>query len=506
MSITRDKLIHLIGDDNVYQAVSLFCLVLVWGSTLIFYNSLAIFENPPYISMYPDYYISFHKLTPYDCQLEYQIFSVDHYSWVNNFHIECDKIKIGLFGLVNSAGFLFGSLTFFLIKKIFNLKILVLSSIIAYIFSCLSIPFYFTYQTVLISLFLCGLFGFYCNIGLLLLVEDTLSKKKRIAFFGITFLGVKCIAYIYIPLVFTYNLEIYKLYYFISGQLLIAFFFILLFFFNSPMDYNKPNQKEKLIKILKGIASINKRLDEFNNAINKEGAYIMNDTTDGGEYLLDSITNKERINGWSLCKDSRLRYQFIIICFLSLATRGMYRGISIYCKYINNSILLVLSYLYPSELVILVVITLLMSCNLSRKITFFILYGILALSFILNYFMEPHILLHLYIFNSIYRFCLIGLLIVLYAYSNDLYPETIRVIGLGINFAFAMIGEMSMSMIIEFIDEQLVNIGYIILSCLCFLLGVFLKKSEVNEKEEIKNEVETMDAPALPLEDSINYE
>ena len=94
----------------------------------------------------------------------------------------------------------------------------------------------------------------------------------------------------------------------------------------------------------------------------------------------------------------------------------------------------------------------------------------------------------------------------LYAYSNDLYPETIRVIGLGINFAFAMIGEMFMSMIIEFIDEQLVNIGYIILSCLCFLLGIFLKKSEVNEKEEIKNEVETMDAPALPLEDSINYE
>ena len=83
------------------------------------------------------------------------------------------------------------------------------------------------------------------------------------------------------------------------------------------MDYNKPNQKEKLIKILKGIASINKRLDEFNNAINKEGAYIMNDTTDGGEYLLDSITNKERINGWSLCKDSQLRLQFIIICFLS---------------------------------------------------------------------------------------------------------------------------------------------------------------------------------------------
>ena len=50
------------------------------------------------------------------------------------------------------------------------------------------------------------------------------------------------------------------------------------------MDYNKPNQKEKLIKILKGIASINKRLDEFNNAINKEGAYIMNDTTYGGDF------------------------------------------------------------------------------------------------------------------------------------------------------------------------------------------------------------------------------
>lgn len=184
----------------------------------------------------------------------------------------------------------------------------------------------------------------------------------------------------------------------------------------------------------------------------------------------------------------------------------MYRGISIYCKYINNSILLVLSYLYPSELVIIVLSTQLMSCNFSRKITFLILYGILALSFILNYFMEPHILLHLYIFNSIYRFCLIGIIIVIYAYSNDIYPEKIRVVGLGINFAFAMIGEMSMSMIIEFIDEKIVNIGYIILSCLCIVLGLFLKKSEVNENEEIKDEIETMDAPALPLEDSINYD
>ena len=68
-----------------------------------------------------------------------------------------------------------------------------------------------------------------------------------------------------------------------------------------------------------------------------------------------------------------------------------------------------------------------------------------------------------------------------------------------------MIGEMSMSRIIEFIDEKLVNIGYIILSCLYILLGLFLKKSEINEKEEIKDEIETMDAPALPLEDSINY-
>ena len=146
----------------------------------MFYNSLAIFENPPDISMKQDYYFGFHKLTPYDCQLEYQIFSCDHYSWVNNFHIECNKIKISSFGLVNSAGFLFGSLTFFLIKKVFTLKILVLSSIIAYILSLLSIPFYFTYQTVLISLFLCGLFGFYCNIGLFLLVEDTLTKKREL--------------------------------------------------------------------------------------------------------------------------------------------------------------------------------------------------------------------------------------------------------------------------------------------------------------------------------------
>ena len=79
------KLIRLIGDDNLYQYLSLISLVLVWGSTLIVYNIDANFN----------------------CQLQYEDFGEEHYNWIKALKIECDNSNGKLLTLSKLSLFLY---------------------------------------------------------------------------------------------------------------------------------------------------------------------------------------------------------------------------------------------------------------------------------------------------------------------------------------------------------------------------------------------------------------
>ena len=84
----------------------------------------------------------------------------------------------------------------------------------------------------------------------------------------------------------------------------------------------------------------------------------------------------------------------------------------------------------------------------------------------------------------------------IYSYINDIYPEEIRWLGFIINYVFAKIGEMSLSMICENVDQYYVNFGYIVLCCSCLFLGYFLKDSNGYEKEGI-NDINFYEAAGL---------
>lgn len=475
------KLIRLIGDDNLYQYLSLISLVLVWGSTLIVYNIDANFN----------------------CQLQYEDFGEEHYNWIKALKIECDNTKIGKIGLMNCAGFCLGALTFFLIKKVFALKMIAMLSIIGYSTCFLFMYFVSNYKELPNYLLLSGIFGFYANISLLILVEQTLSRTSRIFFFGISLLCSQYIAYFYVLLWIRYKIEIQTVHLLIIGEIIIALLFILIFCYNSPIEYIHSKEKDKLIDVLTGIAFINGKLDELNKEINNKDSTLLNDViNEGTDTLLNNINNIEPINGWSFLKKAELRYPFLLFCFLSLVIRGIYRGIAISNKHIINNYILDLSFFYTIECFAFIFIAQLMIARFSRKKFYFFLFGLLTSSFILFSLFKPVKILPLNIFICIDRFCLCGLLIVIYSYINDIYPEEIRWLGFIINYVFAKIGEMSLSMICENVDQYYVNFGYIVLCCSCLFLGYFLKDSNGYEKEDSSLcNTKSINSPELPLLD-----
>ena len=131
-----EKLIKLSGDKNLYQYLALFIVALLWGNASTIFISLPLLEDPPVVQYINKTGHLINDTMNYDmCKWEDNYTIIEHhkYSWISDFHLECDEYKTGLLGSMNSFGYMVGSFTFSFVTKQFSTKTTILGSIIAYI-------------------------------------------------------------------------------------------------------------------------------------------------------------------------------------------------------------------------------------------------------------------------------------------------------------------------------------------------------------------------------------
>ena len=504
-----EKLIKLSGDKNLYQYLALFIVALLWGNASTIFISLPLLEDPPVVQYTNETGHLINDTMNYDmCKWEDNYTIIEHhkYSWISDFHLECDEYKTGLLGSMNSFGYMVGSFTFSFVTKQFSTKTTILGSIIAYIIIILAMNIFRTYYVILISMIFTGLLADFINLSSLVLVEETVCKERRAIFSSIIGIAFTIGAIIYFPLFAIFE-RWYVVFYFLAGIFLINGILVHLFLYNSPRVYMKSNQRDTMLSILRGMAKINGRLDEFNTAI---------ETTEYKE-ILESLSNddtkkdnetlnekkKKKINGWAFFKYPSIRYTFLIFCLMFYVTSGIYSGITLSIKLLGGNIYLNMAFSYFVESVSSLGAGLLMDSTFGRKVSLLSMYILAALCLITNQIVKSENEIFQLIISLAFRFCISAICVVFYSYTLELYPAPIRSTGFGINMTCGEIGGFTTSLIVELVKEKYVQIGYITMCSICAFLGFFLKETAGQPMEETIKEIEEEELPQteVPLKE-----
>ena len=514
-----EKIISLAGNKNHYQYFTLIVIVFLWINCNFIAIVLPFIEREPIIN-YQDKegYHSKETLTNEICDkiedyygdYNYTVVESFNYSWVIEYHIECNKFDVGLIGSFAFIGNTAGGLVFSVINKIFShKKILIISSFgfCLAVFLCTIVRDYKYFLYLLFSETFIGLFGNCLCYSSLVIVQEIVSNDKRSTFSSIINLGYSLCGILY-SLAFLYLQEWRKVFFVLIGGSGIALILIWIFIYDSPRGYINSKNYKKTMEILEGIASFNGKLDEFRESIKldeyqdilnaikgeepikitggekneenmKEEKEIgnINDSkipdiatslisTEKGEEAKKQSddSNKENqgnkkkdktINIYSLFKYPSIRYKFLILNILWIGTRAAFNGISISSKSFPGNFYLNIIVLYIIESVSYCVSGVLIDIQkIGRKGALWIQYFIIIVVLLILAFVELDTIPAL-ILNYISRFCAAGIEVIYYTYSLEVYPTPVRSIAFGVNATFGNGGSILAPLLLEFLPNGL---------------------------------------------------
>ena len=296
-----EKIIELAVNEHRYQYFTLCVMIFVWINCNFLSCVLPFLEREPIVN-YTDSNGVFHEevtLTSDICSeldgREYQVVESFGYSFASEFHIECsstDISNIGSFVFIgNSAGALIFS---FLSKLISHKKIIIIASfgfcISTFISTIVKSHTYF-YGLLVCEIFM-GLFGNCLCFSSLVIAEEIVSNKKRSLFSSLINVGYSFCGIIYTLLFLAFK-DWRKVFYILIGATCLALILIWIFIYDSPRVYIESENHKKAMEILEGIASFNRKLEEFREKI-KQDTYQEILGIKEGEYIFN--TNKENNN------------------------------------------------------------------------------------------------------------------------------------------------------------------------------------------------------------------
>ena len=164
-------------------------------------------------------------------------------------------------------------------------------------------------------------------------------------------------------------------------------------------------------------------------------------------------TENKKINIWSLCKYSSLRYKFIFLNILWIGTRAAFNGVSISSKSLKSNFYVNITALFILESISYFVIDIIIDIKkLGRKGTLLILYSSVIIIFVLLAFLKLNIAGSLAL-NYIARFICAGIDVIYYTYTTELYPTLIRSLAFGINTGFGNLGSIAAPYLLEFLKK-----------------------------------------------------
>ena len=167
----------------------------------------------------------------------------------------------------------------------------------------------------------------------------------------------------------------------------------------------------------------------------------------------NKLVKKQSINVCSLFKYPSIRYRFLILNVVWVATKASFNGMAIASKSLSGNFYLNIIILFIIEAIGYYVTGNLTDIKkLGRRGTLWIEYGLIIVVFILLAFIHLNTAGSLILY-CIARFCCAGFDIIYYTYTLELYPTPIRSLAFGINIGFGSAGSISAPYLLEFLKN-----------------------------------------------------
>ena len=500
-----EQILSYAGNEHRYQYFVLMIFFFLWMNCNFMAVVLPYLEREPLVKYIDDKNIT-HKsesLTNDLCNKKYEILEKFNYSWVSEFGFECNQFMIGLIGVFTFLGNTLGSIAFSIVTKFLNHKKILLISCVGFSISiciCTFVHSSGNFYWILISLNFVGLFGNLLCYSSLFVSEEIVSSRRRSIFSSVINTGYSFCGIMY-SFIFKYVQNWRYDFYILIGLTLLLGVIIWVFIYDSPRTYINKKDEKNTLKILKGIASFNGKINEFLEEINsEEGEDLIKDILENNsnpKIEVGAITNdeEEKVSNTSLINEDKnnkieekisvlsnfkypsLRYKFLILCVIWFGTRSTSNCISLSSKSLPGDYYFNIIILFIFEAVAYNVSGNLINVKcLGRKRTLWAQYLIITIIFFLLSFVKFPDKIEL-ILNFFARFSAAGIEAVYWAYTLEVYPTPVRSTNFGINVTCGNIGSILSPMAYEYLPRWIFFLIFGILSIFHSFLLIFLPET-----------------------------
>lgn len=486
-----EKLAKLAGDTNKYQYIMLLITFFVWANISLMGIALPYLEKSrdiQYTDLKTGQIIRTElNYTICDEKISYDTIKIYGSSVTSYFNIECDKTTVGMIGSGTFAGSLIASLIFqYLIPLIGSKKTCTIGLISFSIFSIITYTFSISIVAFIIFCFFIQTFAIIGVYGSFMNCNEVVGSKRRSLFGAIINTGFTICGISY-SLLYKY-IDNWRIIFCISGiSILIICILFVLISEETPTFYLNKGEIDEYVSALYKIAI-------FNSNGNKHCLFYKKvlDTSDPEEMTNEykeiikelkelnfkkaenKVTNKS--NTLSLITYKSQRYKFLISCVLWTCVISNYFGLTIYTKDLSGDLYLTIILVFVFELTSYIVTGFLIDTKMfGRKKTLMMCFLIASVAFGLMVTIPmPIIGKSILVFFGM--FGVGGNYNILFTYTFELYPSSVRTQGFAINTGIARIGNIIFPLLIEFF-QQYILIIFAAMNLMCFGLMFFMPET-----------------------------
>jgi len=255
-----------------------------------------------------------------------------------------------------------------------------------------------------------------------------------------------------------------------------------------PLDEEKNLIGENQEKIEKQNIEIEMNLKNSDNTKN-EYLTINENKEENNSKGLKNIEKNKTDSFFDLLIYKKLRLRFLIACFLWFSTSGIYYGLSINIKNLPGDIYTNGIFIYFAEIFSYIISGYIIETSLGRIYSMILFESISFIGYMIIYLFKIRSYWQT-IISFIARFAISAIYNIIYTYSVEIYPTTLRAKGFGTNSLCARFGGILFPMLIEFFAEG-VELFFLSLNIISIILISFLPetqgktlKDEVDHKED----------------------
>lgn len=202
-----------------------------------------------------------------------------------------------------------------------------------------------------------------------------------------------------------------------------------------------------------------------------------------------NTTPKSESSFFDLLSYKNLRRRFLIVCYLWFSTSGIYYGLSINIKNLPGDVYTNGIFIYTAEIFSYIISGYIIETSLGRKNSMILFESISFFGYLIAFAFKIKSY-WLTVISFVARFAISAVYNIIYTYSVEIYPTTLRAKGFGTNSLCARFGGIFFPILIEMFAEY-VQMFFLSLNLIAIVLILYLPetlgkplKDEVDPSEE----------------------